>query len=43
MAIGKEMTPDFTYTLLPVVTIRSQGVEVIRVPEVKVTISSGSE
>ena len=43
VAIGKEMTPDFTYTLLPVVTIRSQGVEVIRVPEVKVTISSGSE
>jgi hypothetical protein len=43
VAIGKEMTPDFTYTLLPVVTIKSPGVEVIRVPEVKVTISSGSQ
>jgi hypothetical protein len=43
VAIGEEMTPDFTYTLLPVVTIKVQGIEVVGVPEVKVTISSGSD
>ncbi len=43
VAVGEEMTADFTYTLLPVVTIKSREVEVIVVPEVKVTIVSGNE
>jgi len=43
VSIGKEITPGFTYTLLPVVMLKTRGIEVISVPEVKITITTNNE